>query len=96
MKALYHHGVNTSKAHPDTVHLRYMHEVTGMSLSTTQVWSWEGGDAIVVVVGRVGEGWTVIRNDGKVTAVPAPLRGAMAAVGMDPTEYEIVVPEVEA
>lgn len=88
-KALNHHGVNISKAHSDTQCVRYSHHIVGFSLSTTQVWSWKGGDAIVVVVGPQGDGWTVIRNEGTVTAVPGSLHVAMQAVGMDPSEYEV-------
>jgi hypothetical protein len=94
MKNLNHHGYDTTKAHSDTVCVRYSHHIVGMSLTTTQVWSWDGGDAIVVVVGNPGEGWTVIRHENHVTVVPGSLHVAMRAVGLDPSEYE--APKVAA
>jgi hypothetical protein len=88
-KKLNHHGVNVDMAHSDTRCVRYTHPIIGESLSTTQVWSWEGGDAIVVVTGR-GDAWTVIRHEDLITAVPASLHDAMRAVGVDPEEYQVV------
>ena len=88
-KPLRHHGNDYKGLHSDTVCLRWTHVIMSESLSTTQAWSWDDGDAIVVVSGPRGEAWTAIRNEGVVTAVPGSLNDAMGAIGLDPNEFEI-------
>jgi hypothetical protein len=48
-KPLIHHGYDTSKVSTLTLNARWEDLRTSRWLITTQVWSWKGGDAIVVV-----------------------------------------------
>jgi hypothetical protein len=89
MKSLRHHGVDESRVHEDTQHLRWSDPRTSSWVSTTQVWSWDNGDAIVVIVGNTP--FVVIRNGDKVQILPADsVNAAMASVGLDPDGYRVV------
>jgi len=94
MKKLHHHGVNVNAVDKRTFAMRYGHYDTACWLSTTQVWSWKGGDAIVVMTGSIGaaQAYVVIRQGDKVQVLPADgLSRAMEAVGLNPKEFQIQV-----
>ena len=92
MKNLYHHGYDANKASKLTQEARWTSHQTAMWISTTQVWSWDGGDAIVVATGHLPYATThvVIRIGDKVTVMEGSLNTAMLAHGIDPKEYVAV------
>ncbi len=92
MKTLNHHGDNESKVHSDTQLVRRTDWRTAPWYSTTQVWSWDGGDAIVVMTGRLGNAKAVVvlRVGDKVHVVEdASLNSAMMAFGINTTGWKI-------
>jgi len=93
VKNLYHHGDNESKASKLTQAARWSGP-TARWLCATQVWSWEGGDAIVVVTGRFPSPtvpYVVLRIGDKIHHVAdASLHTAMQAFGLNPKDYQIV------
>lgn len=93
MKTLRHHGIDESKAHSDTQIVRRTHYLTCGWYSTTQVWSWDGGDAIVVMTGKLdrAEAVVIIRIGDQVHAVrDASVSSAMDAFGLESNSYKIV------
>lgn len=92
MNTLRHHGNDETKVHSDTLLVRNTDYRTAPWYSTTQVWSWEGGDAIVVVVGDIRNSYAVVvlRIGDKVHVVEqASLCSAMDAFGLDSKSYKI-------
>jgi len=79
-------GDDVALAHKLTQDLRYSDDRVKYSLTVTQVWTWKGGDAIVVLVknpyGNLPLGHTVIRVGKKVQVIEAPLVGALRQVGI--------------
>lgn len=90
---LHLHGNDASKAHKRTREVRYTDARVAGWLSTTQVWTWHGGDAIVVVTGRLPRTQTyiVLRLKDKVHVVEGVgLNAALQAHGLDPKKFEVV------
>ena len=93
-KPLIHHGIDESKVAELTKNERWIDPRTSHWSSTTQVWSWEGGDAIVVLTGCIGEAmnYVVMRLGDKVHLVAGTgLAGAMRAFGIDLNDYFITI-----
>jgi len=91
-KPLIHHGVDSSKVSPLTLNARWDDLRTCTWLSTTQVWSWDGGDAIVVVTGHCpnATNYVVLRVGNKVHFVEGVgVAKAMSAFGFDSKDYYI-------
>jgi hypothetical protein len=91
-KPLIHHGYDQSKASKLTFEARWSDPRTSPWYSTTQVWSWEGGDAIVVVTGHFprATNYVVLRVGNQVHFVEGVgVAKAMAAFGFDPKDYYI-------
>ena len=91
-RALIHHGINESKVNEATRAARRTDLRTADWISTTQVWSWDGGDAIVVVTGHLPNVVTcvVIRIGREINFVErAGLKGAMSAFGLDLADFYI-------
>jgi hypothetical protein len=83
------HGTDTTKVAQITFNERWQHERTRTQLATTQVWTWDDGDAIVVVTNEYPI--VVIRVGGVVSVVYGccgGLQDAMRFVGLDPREYK--------
>ena len=92
-KPLIHHGYDTSKVSTLTLNARWEDLRTSRWLTTTQVWSWEGGDAIVVVTndyyGRPTN-YVVLRVGNEIHFVEGVgVAKAMASFGFDPKDYYI-------
>lgn len=86
MKTIWHHGCDESKASAKTQEVRRTHQFTAQWISTTQVWSWKGGDAIVVMTNTFGRpnSVVVLRIGDKVHVVTdASVNSAMKAYGLE-------------
>ena len=87
---LSHHGDDESKVSSDLRCYRWCDYRSALSI-TTQVWSWEGGEAIVFVYGPVGDSHTVVVlrvGDRFHTVQDVGLKVAMEAYGFE-GPYEI-------
>ncbi len=86
MTPVRHHGTNEEAVHSDTRLVRWTDIRTCNWISTTQVWSFDGGDAIVVVTGTCPNtsAFTVLRIGEKVHVVEASLSDSMKAFGLTP------------
>lgn len=86
-------GCDERNAHVSTQQERWRNPTTGASLTTTQVWTWSGGDAIVVVCNTLRQrnsSAVVIRVGKKITVISdASLNSAMQAVGLNPSDFKI-------
>lgn len=86
--ALHLHGADESMAAEKTRDCRWRNFPT---YGTNQVWTWEGGDAILGMVGSEGEVFCVLRSGDKVTFVIGTwvnLRSVMSQwCGMDTARY---------
>ena len=92
MNTLRNHGIDESKASKETQLVRRTDYRLMFWISTTQVWSWDGGDAIVVVVGEARESHSVVvlRIGDKVHVVECMgLATAMDAYGLDSKSFQI-------
>ena len=86
-------GSDLKKIAPETVSARYLQ--LGHVIGHTQVWKWDGGDAIALVTNMLGEppaGAVVIRVGDTVEVFfdVQGLSGAMRAMGLDPTSFQVV------
>lgn len=93
MKTLNHLGNTVDKVDPETVMAWRTHWATA-GWMTTQTWSWDGGDALVGIVGDIfnAKAYVAIRIDRTIHVVQAEgLTSAMAAFGLNPSEYVIGV-----
>ncbi len=90
------------KVDPRTFKLRAEHPETMYECAVTQIWKWDGGDAIVIVTRKSGDAdmraHVVIRNVDDVRVLKADgLHDAMRQIGLDPLDFEIeVAPDLEA
>ena len=78
---------------PRTVSERYLNPQTAYWIGHTQVWQWDGGDAITVITNHAGEpcsGSVVIRVGDQISTIPCSgLFSAMKCMGLDPKEFKI-------
>lgn len=78
---------------PRTVSERYLNSKTAYWVGHTQVWQWDGGDAITVITNHAGEpcqGTVVIRVEDKICAIECDgLTDAMAIMGLNPKEFQV-------
>jgi len=92
---LHHCGDDMNKAHELTRAMRWNDYRVCNSLSTTQVWKWHGGDAIVVVAndhyGRL-TGYSVVRMGKKVQVFEGAIKPVLEALGKK--NISIVHPEM--
>jgi hypothetical protein len=98
-RALIHHGVDESKANEATRTARWNDLRTSNWLSTTQVWSWDDGDAIVVITGYLPSvhSYVVIRIGQEVNFVEGVgLKSAMSAFGLDLADFYITTEQEAA
>lgn len=86
-------GSDFDRIDPRTVTERYSNFATANVIGHTQVWTFPEGDAIALVTNKIGEpsaGAVIIRVGDKVATIPCHgLTAAMAAMGLDPKEYEV-------
>ena len=84
--------VNPEAVHSDTKLVRYTDLRVCDWFPTTQAWAWKGGDALVVVTGHCPrvQDYTVIRTGDKVQVIPGSLAQAMAVLGMDVKDFDIL------
>jgi len=86
-------GSDLERIDPRTVSERYLNSKTAYWIGHTQVWQWEGGDAITVITNHAGEpckGCVVIRVEDKVCAIECSgLMDALAIMGQDPKEFQV-------
>jgi hypothetical protein len=80
-------GNDLNEAHADTRAVRWSDLRTCNSLTTTQVWKWRGGDAIVVLANdpysRLPKSYVVIRKGKKVQVIEGALHDALLATGTE-------------
>lgn len=91
-KPLIHHGVDSSKVSALTLEARWGDIRTSPWYSTTQVWAWDGGDAIVVVTGRSPyvTNYVVLRLGNEIHFVEGVgLKYAMESFGINFKDYYI-------
>lgn len=91
--SLYHHGIDASKLSKEILEARWQDPRTSRWLTTTQVWSWKGGEAIVIVThddyGRPGS-YVVMRLGKNIHFVEnSSLADAMRAFDIDIKSYRI-------
>lgn len=80
-------GDDVSVVHKSTLALRFSDYRVRTSLTTTQVWTWKGGDAIIVLAAdpysRLPKGYTVLRIGKKVEVYEGPLAHALRTAGIE-------------
>lgn len=92
-KVLRHLGGRVDQVSSDTWRTWCSHWATAGWLHS-QSWAWDGGDAIVGIVGDIthAKPWVAIRIGSTVHVLQCEgVNAAMAAFGLDPGEYRVAV-----
>lgn len=90
---LLHHGYDESKASEATRRIRQSDVRTRYQAATTQVWSWEGGDAIIIFAPEAAVGYlgyAVIRVQDDVQVIECDgLKAALRWFNINLSDYTI-------